>query len=130
MEYIDPTFLLLWAAALAAITAVIHSVLGEQRLIGPLLASDTPLMQSPLARNVTRFAWHWTTVLWLVVAAVLALSAYGDIAMPWLVFAIGSAHLVMGVADAVLTRGQHIGWPLITLVGGLSLLAFYITQTQ
>lgn len=130
MEYLNPTYLLLWAAALAAITAVAHSVLGEQRLIGPLLASDTPLMKVPLARNVTRFAWHWTTVLWLGMAAVLALSAYGDIAMPWLVFAIGTAHLVMGVADAILTRGQHVGWPLITLVGALSLLAFYAMQTQ
>ena len=122
--------MLLWAAALAAITALAHSVLGERKLIGPLLSKADGVLESTLARNVTRFAWHWTSVLWLLVAAVLALAAYGDIAMPWLVFAIGAAHFVIGIADAILTRGQHIGWPLITLVGALSLLAFYVMQTQ
>ncbi|WAT18254.1 hypothetical protein OZN62_01380 [Aurantiacibacter sp. MUD11] len=130
MEYLNPTFMLLMAAALAAITAGLHSVLGEQRLLAPLLASDAPPMQSEFARNVTRFAWHWTSVLWLCVGAVLALTAYGEIDAPWLVFGIGAVHFIMGVADAILTRGQHIGWPLITLIGGLTLLAFYTIQTQ
>lgn len=129
-EILNPVFMLLMAAALAAITAVIHSVLGEQRLIAPLLASDVPLMQSDLARAVTRFAWHWTTILWLAVAAVLVLAAYGDINAPWLLFGIGAAHLVAGFADGILSRGQHIGWPLITIIGGLVLSSFYLIQTQ
>jgi len=130
MEYLNPTFILLMAAALAAITAIVHSVLGEQRLIAPLLASDTPLLQIPLARAVTRFAWHWTSLLWVLVAAVLALAAYGDIDAPYLLLGIGAVHLAAGVADAIISRGQHIGWPLITIIGGLVLLAYYILQTQ
>ncbi|WP_340587809.1 hypothetical protein [Erythrobacter alti] len=130
MEYLNPSFLLLMAAALAVITAALHSVLGEQRLIAPLLASDVPLMQHPLARQVTRFAWHWTTALWLGIAAVLALAAYGDINAPWLIFGIGAAHFIAGVTDGIFTRGQHLGWPLITIIGGLVLLAYYTTQTQ
>ncbi len=130
MEYLNPAFMLLMAAALAAITACVHSILGEQRLIMPLLASDAPPMQNSLARQITRFAWHWTTLLWLSVAAVLALAAYGDIDAPWLIFGIGAIHFVAGVADGIYTRGQHIGWPLITIIGGLVLLAYYLTQTQ
>lgn len=118
-------FLLLMAAALCAITAAIHSVLGEKRLLVPLLAVDSPITQSPLARAVVRFAWHWTSALWLVVAAVLALSAYGRIDAPLLIAAIGAMHLVAGIADGILTRGQHIGWPLITLIGVLALLATF-----
>jgi len=129
MEYVNPAFLLLMAATLCVITACVHSVLGEQRLIQPILASDMPLMVHQLARAVTRFAWHWTTLVSLCVASVLALSAYGDIDAPWLLFAIGAVHLVAGVADAILSRGQHIGWPLITIIGGLTLLAFYTLQT-
>jgi hypothetical protein len=129
LEYLNPVFIQLWAAALIVITALAHSVLGEQRLIGPLLAKADGVLESPLARNVTRFAWHWTSALWLLAAAVLALSAYGDIQLPWLVFAIGAAHFVFGVADAILTKGRHVGWPLITLAGALALLAFYLTQT-
>ncbi len=130
MEYVNPVFVLLMAAALAAITALVHSVLGEHATDRAAARRPTPgVMESPLARNITRFAWHWTTALWLLVAAVLALSAYGDIDAPWLLFAIGTAHLVLGVADAVLTRGKHIGWPLITIIGGLTLLAFYVMRT-
>lgn len=123
-----PVFLLLWAAALSVITALAHSVLGEQRLIAPLLASDAPLMQNPLARSVTRFAWHWTSILWVLVAITLSLAAYGTIESTYLLVAIGGAHVVMGLADAILTRGKHIGWPLITLIGALTLLAIYQTQ--
>lgn len=130
MEYVSPAFVLLMAAALCAITAAVHSVMGEQRLIAPLQASRSGVLETPLARSVTRFAWHWTSALWLLVAAVLALCAYGEIDAPWLVFAIGTAHLVMGVADGIASRGQHIGWPLITIIGGLSLLGFYSIQTQ
>ena len=129
MEYLNPVFMLLMAAALCIITALIHSVLGEQRLIGPMLASKKPLMESALARNITRFAWHWTTLLWICVAATLAYTAYGNVDAPWLIFCIGTVHLVAGVADAIMTRGQHIGWPLITLIGVLTLLAFYVTTT-
>lgn len=118
-------FVLLMAAALCAITAVIHSVLGERRLLAPVLALDSPITQSPSGRAVIRFAWHWTSALWLLVAAVLALSAYGRIDAPMLVAAIGAVHLVAGIADGILTRGRHIGWPLITLIGALALLATF-----
>ena len=128
MEYLNPTFMLLMAAALCAITALIHSIIGEQRLIGPLLASGTELMQSPLARQVTRFAWHWTSALWFCVAAFLAYAAYGRFDAPTLLLGIGIIHIGAGLADAVLTRGQHVGWPLITLIGVLTLLAYYSTN--
>ena len=125
MDYINPTFLLLWAAALCAITAAIHSVLGEQKLIGPLLASDASIMQSGFAGQLTRFAWHWTTLLWLCVAATLAFAAYGSIDAPNLLLGIGIVHVGAGLADAVLTRGRHIGWPLITIIGLLTIVAHF-----
>ncbi len=95
-----------------------------------MLASGAGLLESPLARAVTRFAWHWTSLLWLIVAAVLALSAYGDIDAPYLLLGIGTVHLAAGIADAIVSRGQHVGWPLITIIGGLVLLAYYTLQTQ
>lgn len=127
MEYLDSTFMLVMAAALCAIAAGVHSISGEQRLIGPLLTSDVAIMQSPLLRQVTRFTWRWTSALWLLVAAVLALAAYGEIAAPAIILGIGTVHLAMGIADAIVTRGRHIGWPLITVVGVLTLLAHYTT---
>jgi hypothetical protein len=58
------------AALLTLITAFTHSYFGEQRLIGPLVASSDGVM-----------------------------------------------------FDAVLTRGKHIGWPMLTAIGLFSLLA-------
>jgi len=118
-------FLLMMAAALCLITAAVHSVLGEQRLLAPLFAVDSPITRSVLAQRVLRFAWHWTSALWVLVGAVLALSAHGYIDFPMLIAAIGAVHLVAGIADGLLTRGRHIGWPLITIIGALALLATY-----
>jgi len=57
----------------------------------------------------------------------LAAAAYGDIAASWLVIAVGAVHLIAGIADAVITKGRHIGWPLIVLIGALTLLSAYLT---
>lgn len=119
LQHVSPVFLLLWAAALCAVTAVIHSVLGERKLIRPLVTTSVG--------TLIRFAWHWTSVLWLLVAALLAAAAYGDVTVPWLIFAVGAVHLVAGAADAIFTRGRHIGWPLITLIGALTLFSAYLT---
>jgi len=124
---VSPVFLLLWAGALCAVTAILHSVLGEQKLIRPQLAAPAGVMESPLARQVTRFAWHWTSLLWLLVGALLAAAAYGSVTAPWLLLAVGGVHVVAGLADAALSRGRHIGWPLITLIGVLTLFSVYLT---
>ena len=58
LAYVSPVFLLLWAAALCAICAGIHSVLGEQKLLRPQLAAPTGVLENPLARQVTRLAWQ------------------------------------------------------------------------
>jgi hypothetical protein len=120
--------LFLAAGLLCIVTAVVHSLIGEARLIGPLLRGRQGVMARPLSRQVVRFAWHWTSALWLLVAAVLLAAALGQPVERWLLACIGAAHVVMGLFDAVITRGKHIGWPLITLIGGLTLLALLQTR--
>ncbi|MWV28122.1 hypothetical protein [Aurantiacibacter rhizosphaerae] len=92
-----------------------------------LLAGDSAITGSPVTRQVTRFAWHWAGALCLSMAAVLALSAHGDITTPAIILATGIALLSMGIADDNLTCGRLFGWPLITLTGALTLLAHYTT---
>jgi hypothetical protein len=120
--------LFLAAGGLCALTALVHSLFGEARLIGPLVRSRSGVMGRPQARQVIRFAWHWTSVLWLLVAAVLVAAGLGQPVARWLLACIGVAHVVMGLFDAAITRGKHIGWPLITLIGGLTLLALFQTR--
>lgn len=119
---------LLAAALLCVLTAGIHSVLGEQRLIGPLLASQARIMREPLARRVLRFAWHWTSALWLCVAVVLVSAATGSFVDRTILLAIALAHIACGLLDAVITRGKHIGWPFILAIGALTLFAVIITR--
>ena len=119
---------LLAAACLCVVTAGIHSILGEQRLIGPLLNSQARIMREPLARQVVRFAWHWTSALWLVVAVVLVSAATGSFVDRTILLAIALAHIVCGLLDAAITRGKHIGWPFILSIGALTLFAVTITR--
>lgn len=127
MPIIEP-FLLIWAGFLCVATALIHSILGEKRLIGPLLAGKHGVMESDYARQVSRFAWHWTTLLWLLVAAVLVLAGTEGIGHRYLIAAIGAVHLGAGFYDAIVTRGRHIAWPLLILIGALVLTSLYLTK--
>jgi len=110
--------LLMLAAGLMMLTALLHSVLGERRLIRPLVALDAGIMTRPLAQRVLRFAWHLTSALMLACA----------FAMLWpttpqpVLAAIGLAWLVPGIVDALYTRGRHVGWPLLVAAGALPLI--------
>ena len=109
----------LWASALAmAVTAAVHSIMGERRLIGPLLARETTVLTQPLARKVVRFAWHLTAVLMVATAAVVAWPGTPD----ELVLAIGAIWLAVGIGDAIYTKGQHVGWPLLSAAGLFAIL--------
>jgi hypothetical protein len=120
--------MLLAAGVLCVLTALVHSLLGEARLIGPLVRGRQGVLGRPLSRQVVRLAWHWTSVLWLLVASVLVSAGLGHPVEIWLLRVIGATHLAMGLLDAVVTRGKHIAWPPLVLVGGLTLLATLQTR--
>lgn len=104
----------LWlAAAFMATTALVHGALGEKRLIQPLLELDQGIMAVDLARRVFRFAWHATSLLMLVSAAtVIWPGTPRD-----LILLVGAVWTVVGLFDAIYTRGKHIGWPILTASG-------------
>lgn len=120
-------FAFIAAGVLCVVTAAIHSVLGEIRLIGPVINSQARIMREPLARKVLRFAWHWTSVLWLVCAGVLVTAGTGSFVDRTILLAIATAHILGGLADAALTRGKHMGWPFILSIGALTLFAVITT---
>ena len=118
------TFFLAMAAILMIATALIHSILGERRLIGPLLQSDTAILQVSLARKVLRFAWHLTSLMWVVFAYAMARPVWTDIPIDRdFVLAVGLLHLAVGLFDAVYTRFRHVGWLPLSVVGLFSLLS-------
>lgn len=99
-------------------TALIHSIVGEQRLISPILTLETPLTKQTLAGQVLRFAWHLTSVLMVLCAMIVVWPAVpvGLIRLTGLIW------FLVGIADAILTRGKHLGWPFLAAAGVFSLV--------
>ncbi|MEL6184706.1 MAG: DUF3995 domain-containing protein [Myxococcota bacterium] len=93
--------------------AVGHSVLGEQSVLRPLFASEGwGLPDAPrwAAERLLRFAWHLTSVAWVVLAAIM-LGAPAEIA-------VGGGCLVSAAFVFFGLRG-HLAWP-IFLLGGIA----------
>jgi hypothetical protein len=81
-------------------------------------------MAYTLAKQVIRLAWHLTSMLWVGQALLLLRAALAPLAFDRaMVGGIGSFHLAAGISDALITRGKHIGWPLLSAIGLLSLLS-------
>ena len=104
----------LWVGSgLMCFTALTHCVVGERKLITPLLKSDHRLTTTLLPRRLIRFAWHLTGALMLVCGALVAWPG----APRALVILTGTTWLLAGLTDLLMTHGKHIGWPLLTLAG-------------
>lgn len=104
------------AVAMVA-TALAHSVVGERRLISPLLALKVDLLSGYRA-SLVRSAWHFTSLLMIATALVVGWEGTPG---P-LVKIAGALWLLAGVLDAILTRAKHVGWPLLSAAGVLALL--------
>ena len=112
----------LWlSAALMALTAVVHSWLGEKRIIMPLLALQDGIMAQPLARTIVRYAWHVTSALMIATAVTVAWPGTPDAA----VGAIGAIWLALGLMSLVASRARHVGWPVLSGAGITALIGVY-----
>ena len=111
------TTVLYFSSAAMVLTAIAHSVVGEKRLIAPLLSINIDVL-SGYRSNLVRFAWHFSSLLKIFTACVVA---WPSTPIP-LRQATGAMWLLAGVGDAILTRGKHIGWPLLSTAGFLALL--------
>jgi hypothetical protein len=104
----------LWlSAGLMAFTALVHSWLGERRIVVPLLAYSDGVMRRPFARVIVRYAWHVTSALMLASALAVAWSGVPD----GLIVAIGAIWLALGLTSLAASRGRHVGWPVLTGAG-------------
>ena len=114
--------LFLLSAALMLLTAVVHSWLGEVRLIGPQLRDRSGVMANPFARTITRYAWHVTSGLMLATALAVAWPETPS----GLIAAIGLIWLGLGLTSLIASRGKHVGWPVLSAAGLTALLGVYL----
>ena len=113
-------------AALLLVTAMVHWVLGERRLIVPLLQSREGILGSDLARFLLRFVWHFMSILFAIIAlALIAHQQDADSGRSALLLCTAIGVGGAGVFDAMATRGRHIGWPLLVLIAVFALLGLW-----
>jgi hypothetical protein len=114
------------AAIFAVITGLAHSILGERRLIGPLLDNARPgILKNELARRILRFAWHITTLSWIAQAAILIILVTfpPEFQGRSIVLVIGASFLLMAVVSIGISHGRHVGWPMLAATGVAALAA-------
>jgi hypothetical protein len=111
-------------AVLLIFTSFAHSILGERRLIGPLLRQHGGVLDVPLARFLLRAVWHFMTVLFWILAAAIITGAHRAGATE-IVLLIGTAIGVggAGLYDFVGSEGKHVGWPMLVAAGLTAALA-------
>jgi hypothetical protein len=106
------------ASLLLLMTMTDHSVMGQRRLVRPLLDEGAGVMNNPIARFIVPFAWHLTSGIGLVVAAILFAWAWvPEQARNIGLAATGIIFTASGLFDAVGSKGKHIGWAPLTLIG-------------
>jgi len=115
----EDVFTLLCIVSLLA-TALVHSLLGERRLIGPLLLERHGPLADDLGRLLLRGFLVIAAALWSSLGAndrsataLLAATAIG----------IGGA----GLVDAFASHGRHIGWPMLVLIGAFAATALILS---
>lgn len=108
-------------------TVLLHSLLGELRLIAPLMRAREGVLASPRARFLIRFSWHLVSFIALALGLVLLALVYRpEIALKVALGLAGVVFLLAGIIDGVVTRGTHIGWPFLTAIGVVLLAALAV----
>jgi len=110
---------LLIAAALTAAVAVLHSVLGERLVIGPLLTGDAPKLRGSarLMRRTVRFAWHLTSLWAFAFAALLIFYARDPMQHVTALKLVSATFLLSALMSAIMTRGKHFSWVVFLAIG-------------
>ncbi len=107
--------IVLIVAALGAVgIGLVHSILGEQGIVKPVLNrmdwAGVPPDADFLNRTV-RFAWHITTLAWIGLAVILLAPLVGMEADPaFAPLTIAVTFLVTGIVTLIASKGRHLAW--------------------
>ena len=106
------------SALFMVITAAIHSLAGEKRLLSLVFSASPALAANTMAGRIFRGAWHLTSLFMALTAAVMvwpdtSASLKALVAGTW---------LAVGLYSLISSRGKHIGWPSLALAGVTGLI--------
>lgn len=114
------------AAALSAVGAVLHSVLGERLILSRLQPDALPqtLGSKAFTLRVLRLFWHLVSVAWWGFAALLVVMAFAprDDDRQRLLAVIALSFVASAAVSAVISRGRHFSWGVLLAIAALSWL--------
>ncbi len=97
------------ATALIIITiGLVHSILGEKTVIGPLMTRDTA---PPYIKRLMRVGWHITTLFWFAIAAqFLAMHFYPAQSRKSFILIMAVTFGISALIALFASKGKHISW--------------------
>ncbi len=106
------------AGALAIFVAIVHGAIAELQVF-PKIHIEPRENQ-----RLLRMVWQASTIDWICIGALLiAAPALGsETARRWIIAAAVVSYGYAAIGNAVASRSRHVGWRLMGLVVGLSLL--------
>lgn len=116
---------LLVASSITLGIAAAHSMLGEKRIVSPLLNMRFDFCRPERAAFICltlRFTWHLTSLFILGCAALLLALAMApiDVASILALEILGALFVASAAITGSYSKGRHIAWPLFACVGILS----------
>ena len=104
------------AGVVIAATGLVHSVLGQRRIMSRVASNET---LDPRIRRALGFTWHLAGLLMVITG--MTVGWPGTPAR--LIDLIGAIYVALGIRSLTMTRGRHISGPLFTIGGLLALAA-------
>jgi hypothetical protein len=118
--------LLFVSAGITVLIAVVHSYLGEKKILPRLFANAGPIIRRDpvLTRAILRWTWHLTSLAWIALALLLAAMTRVPAEARTLPVTIIAGYLALsGLICFLTTRGRHIAWPFFLAAAATAALA-------
>ena len=112
------------AAVLGFMLGLAHSVLGERYILTRLFRRDhLPKLfgGTEFTSRTLRFAWHLTTVALWGFAVLLWQASLDRLDQPAMLRTIGWTCIASGLLPLIITRGKHLSWLVLFLIGAIAL---------
>jgi hypothetical protein len=105
------------AGALAVLVAVIHGAIGELKVFARVR------IQPPRARTLLHLIFQASTADWIGIGVLLMAAPWlgSQAARQWIVAVAVVVYGYAAVANAVASRGRHVGWMLMSCAVALAL---------
>ncbi len=113
-------------AILGSTIGILHSMIGERRILGPLYAeTQTGILRPRATQAIVRAVWHLPSIVWAVLGIAVYYSRLVG-GLPILTFVAAALFAISGAANLIALRRLHMGGLLLLATSALCLIDWQI----